>query len=276
MRLVGLIFFFLLPVVAFAQGKTTCVCQIGLEPSYQQVFFEKGCRKWLEEQKDCDSKEIRPQFQGNDQLVLNEDSSDGTLKLGYVGHWGNTVQSYNYFVRYLAPAMNKYRLGLYWDNTACRGLDDPKKFMSLLEISRNNENVMRESDIRSNELQKSIARIYGREAKLKPVRELPFWMTAPFTYKANQVISIGMWDRYVGGSSANFWAVVNVANNKITLPKCEQFHDKMCYQGNQLGESGRCVQPDGQIKNLVCCLEQNFYDGGSQRAFWVEGKTCGQ
>ncbi len=270
--------FFAFSEMALAEGQVACVCQIGLEPSYQRGFFKKGCARWLEEQRDCDSKQIIDESTGKGELPLSSDNLNGFLKLGFVGHWSGTVQSYNYFQETIKPTMEKFRVGVSWDNTACKGLDEPKYFLDLINIERNYAVSIREIDIRSKETEAYMAKKYGSKPRPVKVRELPFWMTAPFTYRAHQVTSIGMWDRYLGGTQAmNFWAVVDVQKNAITLPRCGDFENKLCSGGHQMNQSALCQDTRGEAQSLVCCSEKphpSMQMRTNTTTIWMPGKTC--
>lgn len=273
MRLLLLQFMVCFPLISFGAGKVSCICQIGLEPSYQRGFFKKGCEKWLEEQTDCWDRKVIDQSTDEGALPLEAAVAEGLLKLGYVGHWGSALQSYAYFQKTIKPTMMKYRVGVFWDNTACKGLDHPESFLSNIEFERKFAILQRNNDIEANNLQERFAKLLNTTPRYRPVRELPFWMTATLVYRANQTTSIGMWDRYIGGASVNFWAVVNVQNSSITIPKCREFLDKICL-ATQKGETGSCSMQENEQKKLVCCPYTSPSQEGSPTFYWTLGETC--
>jgi hypothetical protein len=271
--------FLLLPLQSFAAGKTACVCQIGLDPFYQRGIFRMGCDRWLREQPNCDFSVIQDLSTEKGPLALDASVTRGTLRLGYVGHWANTIESYNYFQQTVAPTMNKYKVAVAWDNTACSGLAKPESFLELLNIEKDYSLRMQEIDRQSNKNREIIAQMTKGRYTPTPVREIPFWMTAPLIYRANQTRSVGLWDRYIMASSSNLWAMVNVKQNKITFPTCEAFLSQPCTAPYQLKETGRCRIPSGRLKSIVCCEKPDASFGNDQTstyqgASWVEGTKC--
>lgn len=241
-----------------AQSKTCCICQIGAEPAYQRGFFEKGCEMWLQEQPQCDSSAITDlnpyHSQIKESLLPVESCEGGQVLLGYVGHWDSALRSYAYFQRVIAPTMNKYKVDMYWDNTACSGLDNPKQFVGLYTNEKSFYMTMRKIKEDSYKSRLEISQRFKTPPPEKPVlEEIPHAFAGKFEYKANQVRSIGMWDRFAGASNANFWAIANLTEGKVIYPACKDFEGTACSYAFQPQDQGVCQNPDQSLKKLKCC-----------------------
>ncbi|MFP5520545.1 MAG: hypothetical protein ACLGGX_11620 [Bdellovibrionia bacterium] len=230
-----------------------CICLMGTEPRRETGFFKKGCEEWISEQKNCSHKSIEFIDYYKKDWQLPASVQGGSLELGYVGHWPDTALSIAYFNNILIPMINKNKVDVSFDNTACNGLDDAKKFTGYFDILK---------DYYSN--------MHSLNSSRYP---LPTWMTKTIKYRANQVVSVGMWDRFVGGSSMNFYADVDLNKSTVKYPSCSKFLDKVCHQGMQKGQSGLCEELDGSIKTLSCCEQDPIY-GGSSGAFWEAKTSC--
>lgn len=239
-------------------GNNYCLCLTGVEPEYQVGFFETGCKKWLDEQQNCAVKKMEPINEKATGLNIDSLETVKKLNLGYVGHWGNTVQSINYFNRVLLPTVSQRKLDLSFDNTACRGLDRPQFFAEYFT---------------------SLIKNYKQINSADPGRyPLPGWIEQKVEYKANQAISVGMWDRYVGGSSVNFWAVVDINKTTVKIPSCRDYQDKVCHHSLQKYDRPQCIDElTGLNKTLRCCQLVDVGSGAkTHTAFWEEKESCEQ
>lgn len=239
---------------ARAGGGTCCVCQIGLKPAYQRGFFRKGCETWLQEQKGCSSSAV---IDAETKPLPVAACAGGSLRLGYVGHWSGVGETYNYYLQYVQPAMNEQRVSVYWDNTACKGLDKPDAFLSLFKIEKDYLLKRQELRRRSNEIRRALT---GKSDD-DPVEELPYAFQGDFVLRAIQVRSIGMWDRFIGGSSANFWVQLDVQNGRASYPSCGAFEGKDCWLGVQEGDEGRC--DDGGVLRTLACKPRRASPGSA-------------
>jgi hypothetical protein len=201
--------------MAQAKGGACCACQTGSFPSEQVPFFSAGCKLWLAGQKNCDQSMTIPAQEGLDAVP---ESCDGkVVKLGFVGHWSSSSQSANFADRLFSEGVVKRKMSIEVDNTACRGMDDVPYF----------EN-----------------RLAGLE----------FPKDQYMTFKANQVLSVGMWDGILIGKS-NLWAEYDSRTKHTTYPKCTEFERQACTDlgGIQTNERGYCREKPGVLKEIKCC-----------------------
>ncbi len=205
------------PAVANAV-KTQCICQTGSEPSSQIPFFYVGCKMWLAEQTNCASKTITsaPDTHTAAALQVPQAKSGDTIKIGFVGHWANEYTA-PYLGNSIIPTMQAYDANIYLDNTACQGLQDPWKAEGLSAFS------------------------------------VLFTKNRTITFKGNQAISIGIWNRILPNQAANFWAVFQLPSGKTILPYCEDFENQGCIGAVQKNQPGDCIERDGSFQILYCC-----------------------
>lgn len=202
-------------VTAQAKGGACCACQTGSYPSEQVPFFSAGCKLWLAGQNNCDQSMTIPVAAGVSALP---ESCDGkVVKLGYVGHWSSAYESANFLDILMYDGVQKRKMSFEVDNTACRGMDRPEQVTERMSQAQ-------------------------------------FPAGQYITYKANQVVSVGMWDGLLIGKS-NLWAQYDSRTQQTTYPTCKEFERKGCTDlgGLQTGETGSCRETDGSLKELSCC-----------------------
>lgn len=225
-----------------------CICQFGTTPIYQIPFFKLGCLKWLHEQNRCDSIKIieLPDFKNSfHEINLPYSAKDGLLKLGYVGHWANTQDSALYILKVILPTIEKNNVNVLIDNTACKGAEVPQLIVN--------------------------------SAKLTPII---FPQNHWIKYKANQVISVGMWSSFGLPSSINFGAIVTLPDGVIDYPSCTDFDGKFCLNSIQKNQKANCLNNSNQIQELQCCPNKlNDFDSiihSNQNWLWQhsESENC--
>lgn len=253
-----------------SNNKTSCICQIGQEPAMQLWFFKKGCEVWLNEQKDCDEKRILKtdpyKKEGYRGIDMGPQFRNGMLKLGYVGHWGAGIESYNYFKRVIIPTIERFDVSIFWDNSGCSGLNAPEVILELsymqsdLAYKLNKIGFEHQLNIltmdlnlkkSSNADEAAVAATLKKIEDLENVRPLPP-QEYPVLYKAVQVSSIGVWDRKFNQSS-NLWALVDFQSRKVIYPNCQEFEDQACTGAYQNNESGNCIGSGGKLEQIICC-----------------------
>ncbi|QDK44226.1 hypothetical protein DOM22_03180 [Bdellovibrio sp. ZAP7] len=204
------------PITTFA-AKTHCICQTGTEPASQIPFFKIGCKMWLSEQTSCASKEVVAVAPSNtwSPLKIENTSPGDTLRIGFVGHWENDMTA-PYLGNSIIPTMRDYDVNIQLDNTACMGLQQPLKAKEIAEF------------------------------------EVLFPRNRTITFKANQAISVGIWNRILPLPTANFWSVLMLPSGKVVFPHCEDFENKSCVGAYQKNQYGRCVDRNARVKPLIC------------------------
>jgi hypothetical protein len=70
-------------------------------------------------------------------------------------------------------------------------------------------------------------------------------------FKGNQVVSLGMWDSFLG-RSFNLHATASTEIQKVNFPACRKFELKMCSRFFQPLAHGLCVNKEKQLKQLQC------------------------
>ncbi|RYZ83471.1 MAG: hypothetical protein EOP06_19915 [Proteobacteria bacterium] len=234
--------FLLLPSISLAQ--TPCICQTGTRPAYQTPLFKLGCKQWLREQTGCSSKQIvpMPDFQKKvSSYDLPPTAPGSTLTLGYVGHWGSTIESQLYIFNVVLPTLNRYDINVVVDNTGCKGAEQPQVLVS-----------------------------YGRASPMLYPNNR--WVE----YRANQADSFGVWDRFGMSKSLNFWASVHLPDGKITYPNCQQFEAQTCSIFNQKHAQAICLSAEGQPKTLQCCSDtpsEGMVQSSRSKWFWTDAAS---
>jgi len=188
-------------------ANTCCICQTGSSPENQIHWFKKGCRAWLSKQKSCTSKQVVG-VDKNSMINSAKACEGGKVKLGYVGHWGNSNQLIDFIESSLAPTINFYNVEIDYDQTACTSMNKPgliENFFEGLNLSKK------------------------------------------LTIKGNQVTSTGIWDDYLPHKT-NFWAKIDSDNKEIEFPSCSQFENKTCFGKYQKNEFGRCLEDSSIIE----------------------------
>lgn len=214
-----IIFIFLATLLAstsFAQeAKTYCACQTGEWPESQVGFFKAGCRMWLGAQKNCSDSLIVPGAEGVHALPTKWDGA--VVKLGYVGHWDSYLNERFLDVIYRDGVVAR-NMSFEVDNTACNGMSYPKDVTKQLGGYSYSD---------------------GKYIK----------------FKANQVLSVGMWDPLLIGKS-NLWAEYDSRTNWVKYPRCAEFEKQACTDlGFQVqeGSRGNCRTSQGDLRPIRCC-----------------------
>jgi len=216
-------------------GGKCCYCEIGDQPTSQQGFFRTGCKIWLGDQKDCDTKEIVAQNTNYSAMDLKCDG--GTMAVGYVGHWGSSSEMVGYLDDVIVPAMQKHHLSVNVENTACSAMNYPAAIVDFIKGLR-----------------------------LPPGQTL--------SVSGNQVESIGVWD-HVLGKRINFMASISSIDEKVTYPSCKQYEGYNCVQQVQSGQPATCAEKDGSTKVLYCCgVTSDFTRANSQKFIWTTQDQC--
>ncbi len=202
--------FILLLLCSFSSAlyaNTCCICQTGAKPENQTHWFKKGCHAWLSKQKSCTSKKIVG-IEKDSIIESAASCEDGKVKLGYVGHWGNSNELINFIENSLAPTIKYYNVEVDYDQTACTSMNKPRvieRFFKTLNLNRK------------------------------------------LTIKGNQVTSTGIWDDYLPHKT-NFWAKIDSEEKKIEFPSCSEFENKTCFGKYQKNEFGKCVESGSIVK----------------------------
>jgi hypothetical protein len=189
---------------------THCVCEIGQNKN-EKAFYKLGCNTWLNNRK-CDSRRVLDRKNGFSLSAhLQELRQGDVLELGFVGHWLNFYQTINYISDQVVPLVQKRRIDVNYDNTACSPMDDPEGVQEYL-----------------------------MDLKLPAQNHIMI--------KGSQGISIGMWDVLFIGQ-ANFYAYAHSDWTTPKFLPCKNIEGKVCSASFQKGETGRCY--DRLQKKLV-------------------------
>lgn len=190
---------------------TYCLCQTGATPLVQTPAFWTGCQVWLRAQNECSEKRTDG-FGGA--LELPRHWRNGTLRLGYVGHWDNANQTISVLRNDILPALADRRLNLDWRNSACGPMDDPEYVQNELPYMRFERGTF--------------VRIIGA-----------------------QTISMGQWSGLLP-TSANVPATADSRRQQPSFPRCSDYQNEACLSRWQDGRRVTCVQPGGRLHLLEC------------------------
>lgn len=218
--------------------KTCCVCETGTFPSKETGFFYQGCRFWLDDQKNCTTRQIVPKGYQYENLACTE----GLLKIGYVGHWSGSIETVRYIEQVLVPLMNQNNVDIFVDNTACLALQESSRVQAhMVDLSKG--------------------------SRMPAGKNL--------TIRGNQVSSVGIWEKLMG-PSYNFGALVSTQFLEARLPKCEQFEGRSCLATVQHGEEAHCISKNKTKKTLQCCkpLSEDSGEGHSFENPHVWSESC--
>ncbi len=108
---------------------TCCRCHYQNEFGLDGAVLGIGCAVWLLEQRVCQLGEIREETYSS--FELPEFCEGGTLKLGYIGHWGS-VMTPGVVQNQLIPVAQKYDVKIEYENTACDVLSNAEYIQRLL------------------------------------------------------------------------------------------------------------------------------------------------
>lgn len=220
------------PLMTAKAAQTCCVCQIGEKPVKQQHWFKKGCQIWLKNQKDCSWK-IRSVIQRAGVLKLPESCQDGTLHLGYVGHWADSAETKKFIDELVVPTQRQLNLNIRIDNTACLAMRDAELVQNHIE-------------------------------------QLPMPKKKYLVVKGNQVTSVGLWEAFLPGKS-NFYAIADSRTSETRYPFCWEFEGKLCTKSVQKNESAICKDQASHLKKLTCRSNNRSDDERSYR--WLASST---
>jgi hypothetical protein len=226
-----------------------CVCQTGIGPKSSLPFFKLGCSVWLAKQENCALKET--QDFGDYDLSQIPKSCDGRdLKMAYVGHWGTSDGSAYYVKKIAHDLVEKRKMSVDFENTACRGLDEGNHLADELQ-------------------------------------NLSLPLGKHITYRGYQVKSVGLWEPFIPGKP-NFWSEYDSRTGKIEYPKCEEYEFQGCMRhfANQIGKTAYCRSENNELKELTCCeaeilrkrkygKNENEVDEVISTAKWLAAELCG-
>jgi hypothetical protein len=280
--------FYSVKIESNPETKISCICQIGQEPVTQKWFFKKGCQTWLKEQVNCNEKRILDKSSSSSKdytgIELDSQFKDGILKLGYVGHWAGKAESYNYFKEVVEPTLKKYNVSIFWDNSACSGLETPEDVLKLFyiqkDIDQNAADLFYKYNIQTLELKLRFAEIDNNKklqaelsAKIENLKKNKPSPIANYSvlYRANQVTSIGIWDRKFNPKS-NLWAMADLQSRQITYPECNEFKAQSCTGTFQKNEVGTCRNDSGELEKIACCKKPNSAFGSE----WMAKEECSE
>lgn len=119
--------------------------------------------------------------------------------------------------------MVAYNANIIFDNTACKGNQDPGIVLDVLK------------------------EFHKTGAGYPPGKSL--------TYKANQVTSIGMWDFT---KSHNLWATIEYPSVKVTYPACQDFLNHECSLAFQQDQEGFCFGESEELLAIKCQPLENI------------------
>ncbi|MFS4459954.1 hypothetical protein [Bdellovibrio sp. HCB2-146] len=212
-----IVFIFLATLLSFSmvQAKTYCACQAGQYPESQVGFFKAGCAMWLAGQKDC--AESITVLQAEGMSALPEKWNGNVVKLGYVGHW-SSFETKRFLGSLFYDGVVARNMSFEVDNTACDGMKYPD------EVA-------------------------------KDLRDFNYPQGKYIKFKANQVLSVGMWDPVLVGKS-NLWAEADSRTSDIKYPRCEEFERQGCSSlgvNMQRDSRGSCFTAEGSVRQLRCC-----------------------
>lgn len=231
---------------AVESEEACCYCEVGNFPENQKKFFHTGCEFWLKSQSHCVSKEVVPQ--NTDYSFFSCPSE--RLKIGYVGHWSNSQETWNYLQNSILPLFKRKFREIELDNTACRSIDRP-------------------------------------EFLLKKILEQNWGNSLRLVVEGNQVDSVGLWEKLLG-PSINLKAKVDTEIGKVTYPNCKKFLNRPCMKDVQLSQSGYCQRGDKSfsfrgtsstmLQEIACCKVEEVGRGEDSttavRFLWTDKKNC--
>lgn len=208
-------------MTAFTLQAAVCVCQFpdtdsrhGRGVKGEIAFYKMGCSYWFNAQKDCRDREIKNIDHSMKEYLDKRVHSKELVRIGYVGHWGGSYSTIRFLDQEVKPLLDRYRVSMVYDNTACDPMNDPK---------------MIHSHIRKYELRE------GTYLKVKGA----------------QTTSIGLWDGLSRKFKyADLMAEADTRKLKATFPKCDVYLNKRCTK-HQYKESGKC-EKDGILKRIQC------------------------
>ncbi len=214
---------FLFWILVFAKSTFAdiCICQYpNTDTHYGQGkkgeigFYKLGCAYWYQTQKDC---RLTETIDINDSLKPFLDKrirSDEKIKIGYVGHWSGSYTTLKYLDNEIKPLLDRYRVSIEIDNTACEPLNDPKLVYN---------------HIKKYELQEgTFLRVEGAQGT-----------------------SIGMWDKLSRNYRfADLLAYADTRETSPGYPDCSKYLNQKCTK-HQANEYGYC-KVNSFLKRIYC------------------------
>lgn len=177
-------------------------------------FYVVGCGTWLNAQKNCRKRKMMPLGSSLKDFIDTNTRPRETIKLGYVGH-SSVAGMKRYMNDYLSKVIETTSHSFIIDNTACDGLKDPKVIHDIV-----------------------------KGYKLDPNQYI--------SVKANQVISVGVWDKvYPRFRRANLYAITDSRYKDVYYPDCLNFLGRGCSATFQHNEKGLC-KLNGELTEIKC------------------------
>ena len=205
--------------------KNCCICQTGETSSFQNWWFRKGCKKWLKKQS-CEAGTSIVSLSENLTKEFKKNCSVGSsLRLGFVGHWKGYKETIEFIDEVLKPTSLENETSIYYENSACRVLDEPGVVQKHLE---------------------DVAETLGGLS---------------IEIEGNQSISLGEWDSLLPGKT-NLGALVGTSYKKYLIPDCEVFEEKGCVssskgkkkkKSNQI-QAGQCIDMKERTTRTLLCI----------------------
>lgn len=211
MKMAAIVFALIFSQLTYA--KTMCVCQTGSEPLNQVKAFKAGCAVWLAA-RSCDERKI-VSVSADLEKTIPEAFNDGTIKLGYVGHWSSSSETKDFLNKSIVPLAEKRNLDFIIDNTACDGMSNAFEVQDYLIDLKNK----------------------GFKNKIE--------------FKGNQVVSLGIWNNLLG-NTFNLFAGASTDSVKTKFPVCSSFLNQKCSRLFQENNSGLCVNESHELELLTC------------------------
>lgn len=217
---------------SFAKANTgLCICEIGNKIKSEMKWYRSGCNIWIDrmiKENKCSSVDYVIRERNPYSFSVPSEDPNRNIFLGFVGHWSSSTATKEEVTNRLLPVIQKTGQNLFYDNTACNGSSDTQDLQSFMLMTV--------------------------KPQLKKFQSL--------TIKANQVISVGIWD-YVLGNSVNMFSFVSTDFKQAIYPECQTFAGNYCVGSGtrsasilgggqvQEGTTGFCRQ-DRQLIQLMC------------------------
>ncbi|HPI41855.1 MAG TPA: hypothetical protein PLJ21_13680, partial [Pseudobdellovibrionaceae bacterium] len=202
------VFLHTVTLLATDAAKKCCICETGNYPKEEIGFFYQGCRFWLDDQKNCSSQWIVEENTNYSvkHKEIGLDCINGSLKIGFVGHWFNSQQTLKYIDKILLPAMKTLNVDVSVENTACLAMENASSVQ---------EHIVKRS----------------QESRWPAGKQMVF--------AGNQASSVGIWEKFMG-SGYNFTATAATFISEVFYPSCKTFENRNCLVSVQKNEQAHC------------------------------------
>jgi len=206
---------------SFSSFSTICICQFPDENSRhgqgrkgEIAFYKLGCSYWIKSQKDCRESKVKNINDSLSEYLDKRILPNDLVKIGYVGHWSESYSTIRYLEQEIKPILDRYRVSIEVDNTAC----DPLKNPNLV----------------FNHIKKYILQI-GTYLRIQGA----------------QTTSIGMWDKLSAKFKyADLLAHADTRDTVPGFPKCSTYINERCTK-HQHKEYGYCTNNES-LKKIYC------------------------